>query len=203
MRTTFIWAAALAFLTHAALANTPVLSPEAFAPAVEAYLEQKGHVCLGKFSWPIVVSNADRQLGTKDAVQMPVLEKLGLVVSSADAAGTKYDLSEAGRKNYLLKQTVTLGPGDTPMLHPGDLCGATLKLEHVVNWKQPETVNGQALSTVKYTYRVADPADWILQPDLGKAFPMVHRVLSGAGSLQLEQVFAWSDGHWVAVVPGS
>lgn len=203
MRTIPLWAAALAFLSHAAHAASPNMNAEAFAPAIEAYLAEKGHVCLGKFTWPVVVSNGDRQAGTKDAVQMPVLEKLGLVQSSADAAATKYDLSEAGRKYYLLKKTVTLGPGDARVLQPGDLCGAALKLDHVVNWTQLETAAGQAQTTVKYTYRVAEPADWILQPDLNRVFPMVHRVLNGAGSMQLEQTFAWSDGHWTAVVPGS
>jgi cytochrome c peroxidase len=183
---------------------SPVLSAEALNPAVEEYLQEKGHLCLGKFSWPIAVSDHDRQIGAKDAVQMPVLEKHGLVLPSAGKASiTQYDLSEAGRKYYLLKKTVTLGSGDEPTMHRGDLCGATLRLERLVHWEPPEIINGRPQTTVKFTYRIAEPADWILEADINKVFPMVHRILIGAGSLELEQAFAWSGSHWVAVVPGS
>ena len=50
--------------------------------ALRDYLAKQGNFCLGKFDWPIDVSERDFQMGTRDAVQMPVLEKLGLVVSS-------------------------------------------------------------------------------------------------------------------------
>lgn len=205
MRLKLLPAIGLAFLTHGAQAVSPILSPDAFKPAVEEYLQEKGHVCLGKFSWPILVSDRDRQVRTQDAVQMPILEKHGLVVSSAtdDAQVTKYDLSDVGRRYYLFKKTVTMGPGDSPTVHPGDLCGATLKLDHLVKWNPPEFVNGHPQTTVKFTYRIVEPADWILETDTTQVFPMIHRILRGAGSLQLEQAFSWSDSRWVAIDRGS
>src|SRR5580692_7769672 len=68
----------------AAQANVPAApSQKSLKPAVRKYLEEKGNFCLGKFEWPISVSDEDRKTGTHDALQMPVLEKLGLVVSAA------------------------------------------------------------------------------------------------------------------------
>jgi len=191
----------LALLAHAAHGDSPVLSAEAFRPAVADYLQDKGHLCLGKFDWPISVSARDRQAGTKDAVQMPVLEKYGLVVSSAagEPGGRLYALSDAGRKYYLRKKTVTHGAGDEAVVHAGDLCGAVIQLEHVVTWEAPEIVDGRPQTTVKYTYRIVQPADWILEADINRVFPMVHRVLAGAGSLQLEQAFRWSETRWASV----
>jgi hypothetical protein len=200
---------ALILASDAAPSAAPALSTEVLMPAIEEYLQQKGHLCLGKFDWPISVSDGDRQSGTKDAVQMPVLEKQGLASASRPGAGagagvgaaavTRYDLSEKGRKYYLVDKTALTDAARAP--HPGDLCGATLKLDQIVKWETPEVVDGHPQTTVKYTYRVIDPADWILDGDVNRVFPMVHRLLIGARSLQLEQVFAWTDGHWVAVAP--
>ena len=178
----------------------PDSSPGAFKPALEEYLREKGHLCLGKFDWPISVSEQDRQTGTKDAVQMPVLEKRGLAVSSPQAAAavTRYDLSDNGKKYYL---ATAASSGAASTRYRGDLCGATLKLDQIIKWEGPEIVDGHPQTTVKYTYRVVDPADWILDADLNRVFPMVRRLLLGARSLQLEQAFAWIDGRWVAVVP--
>jgi hypothetical protein len=190
----------LALIAHAAYGDSPVLSDDALKPALEAYLQDKGHLCLGKFDWPISVSERDRQTRAKDAIQMPVLEKHGLVVSSSagDPPNTEYTLSESGRKYYRLKTTVTHGLADSPVMHPGDLCGAAIQLDQIVKWEAPEIVNGRPQTTVKYTYRIAQPADWILEADVNQVFPMVHRILIGAGSLQLEQTFVWSNNRWAA-----
>ena len=50
--------------------------------AVAAYLADHGDLCVGKFTWPPDVTLADREGGSNDAVQMPVLEHLGLVEST-------------------------------------------------------------------------------------------------------------------------
>jgi hypothetical protein len=198
-----LWGSALLFLSsQVSLGAAPALNAEAFKPVIAEYLRDKGHLCLGKFSWPIAVSEQERQAGTKDARQMPILEKHGLVVaSSAGPAGTQYELSESGRKYYLAKRTVTRGPGDAPVVHPGDVCGATLELDQVIKWQTPEVIDGHPQTTVKFTYRIVAPADWIVAADTNQVFPMVHKILTGAGWLQLEQAFAWSDDRWVAVVP--
>ena len=59
--------------------------------AVTQYLSDHGDLCVGKFAWPRVVTPQDQAAHTNDAVQLPVLERLGLVESaeiSAPAAVT-------------------------------------------------------------------------------------------------------------------
>jgi hypothetical protein len=198
-----IAAAAVVGVAHAA---APTLSDESFKPAVEKYLQEKGDFCLGKFNWPIIVTDAERQSGTNDALQMPVLERLGLVVSSpnvSDPATREYNLTTAGKKYYLVKQTVAFGPGNTMMNYRGDFCAAKLELDKVVGWQVPEIVNGRAQTTVQFTYKVAAAADWTRDPGIKQVFPMIPRILDSAGKMPMTQLFAWSNQKWVAVAPGS
>jgi hypothetical protein len=190
----------------AAHANVPAApSQKSLKPAVRKYLEEKGNFCLGKFEWPIAVSDEDRKTGTNNALQMPVLEKLGLVVAS-DSAGDpsikNYSLTEEGQKYYLAKQTITVNSAGQRIRHPGDLCPAKLELDKVVAWDPPSVVDGKTQTTVKYTYRIAKAADWTRDPEVRKVFPMIARVIDSAGSQQLMQLFAWSDHGWVALTPG-
>ncbi len=186
-------------------AAPPILSQQTLTPAVEDYLQKKGDFCLGKFNWPIVVTDRDRAARTNDAIQMPILEKLGLVASSiasSDPTVKTYDLTENGRKFYVVKKTVTLGPLDKPIDHPGDLCVANLKLDRIVGWQPVEMVDGRSQTMVNYTYKIASSADWAQDPQITMAFPMIDRIIRGEGKLQLMQSFAWIHDAWVAVIPG-
>ncbi len=193
-------AMACAGLSHAA---APTSSAKALQPAVAKYLQEKGDFCLGKFDWPISVSDAESRVGSNNALQMPVLEKLGLVASTPmeGTGGRTYALTEEGRKYYRVKKTVTLGPADKPIEHPGDFCAAKLSLDKVVSWEPPTVVDGHPQISVKYTYK-AEAAPWTQNPDIKKVFPMVSRIIDGAGTLQLVQLFTWSNDAWLAVTPG-
>jgi hypothetical protein len=57
------------------------------APAVKAFLAQHGDLCLAWYTWPRDLTAEEQQGGLNEAVQMPVLERLGLV-QSADVAAT-------------------------------------------------------------------------------------------------------------------
>jgi cytochrome c peroxidase len=152
-------------------------------PALERYLADNGELCLGKPAWPIEVTERDRLAGTRDAVQMPVLEKLGIAVSSGGAV-TRYDLTEKGRPFYQAKRK--------------DFCAGKLSLHAIVGWDAPKTVNGQLETTLTYTYTIA-PADWVRDPAVQKVFPMVDRVVKGERSMQLQQVFRRTKDGWAAV----
>jgi hypothetical protein len=200
-------AAAFTLGAHAAApaSSAKDISTSALTPAVKEYLRKKGDFCLGKFDWPIAVSDADRETGTNDALQMPVLAGLGLVAPRVDPNNPTiqhYDLTARGRKYYLVKKTITLGPGNVPVEHPGDFCVAKLTLDKVVSWQPPEKVSGSTRVTVKYTYKVATAAPWARDPGIQQVFPMIPRIIDGAGKMQMMQVLAWKGRSWVAVMPG-
>ncbi|HEY4370155.1 MAG TPA: hypothetical protein VGN07_23185 [Steroidobacteraceae bacterium] len=185
--------------------------------AMERQLTENGTVCLGKFDWPIEVSEPDFQEHTRDAVQMPVLEQLGLVTASKGLvlrrtaateespateeklAVTRYALTEAGRRYYLAKNATT-GTGASKVEHHYDLCPVRLSLDKVVRWDEPTAVGATPETTLTYTYK-ATSADWVKDPGVQKVFPVLDRLIKGAGTLQLQQRMRLTKEGWVALAP--
>jgi hypothetical protein len=202
----FVPLAAVSVASLALLAGCGPQQPEAnlqnLTVAMNAYLAKKGDLCLGKTQWPIDVPQ--REVGTRarNAVQMPVLEHAGLVSASAakvedaregeqatEIAVTRYVLTEEGKKYVHTRETQP------------DFCAARLTLDKVVGWEAlKEDKDGKDAKTapavvVTYTYKV-DAAPWTGDADVQKAFPMVDRVVRGAGTMQLKQNFKRTEGGW-------
>lgn len=200
-------------LSAAGICGAPVEpNPARLRAALERYLAQQGNLCLGKYDWPIEVSAHDIEVGTRDAVQMPVLEKLGLVVSSSIpatgsegepvhlAAVTRYALTAAGRKFYLNKGTASAVPGGAKVEHRGDFCAAKLSLDRIIGWDELKADASRREIVVTYTYRIA-AASWTRNAEIQKVFPMVDRVVKGERILQLKQHFRLMRDAWVAANP--
>jgi hypothetical protein len=176
-----------------------------FTAAVTGYLAQRGNLCVGKFDWPVVVTEADRQANGFDAQQMAVLESQGLVTGRAvsvarDAASVpahEYALTAKGSKYYLHVPVVVATP-TSRVTHPGDFCVARLSLDRVFGWEAPQTLNGRKVSSVLFSYRVVDPAPWTMTPEMRRAFPMVMRAIDNAGTLQLRLGIHLTPDGWVA-----
>lgn len=200
--------AAAALLCAAALLagcqHEATVDPGALHAATELYLARHGDLCLGKPHWPIDVTQADARAHARDAVQMPVLQHLGLVQAedialpaTAEApatAATRYTLTSEGQKYFIARKTATGAAA------PADFCAAHLTLDRVVGWA-PEpghlAADGGPV-VVTYTYHV-QPAPWAADADAQRVFPMVARVVQGAGSLQLRQAFTHGPEGWVPV----
>jgi len=180
-----------------------------FTATINDFLAQRGHLCLAKYDWPIYVTTEDQANGTRDALQMPVLEKLGLVagkdmmVERTDSNGKKitaqarqYQLTTEGQKYYLHIPEV-VATAATRVTHPADFCVATLKLDKIAGWEPPMKMNGQTVTSVAYTYQI-DPAPWAKTPEFQHVFPMVARVIEGAGTMQLREGVHLTPKGWVA-----
>lgn len=207
-------------------AATPQPTQRELVRAVNSYLAAHGDLCVGKFAWPRDVTAEDRQNQVNDAVQLPVLERLGLVTSTAIVAppvaegaassvgldsrpapaaapaepDRRYSLTEKGRRYYLQKKRVTLGAHDLPTEHDADLCVAQLSLNRVVKWTPPDQVRGHLETLVSYSYRVK-PADWLADPQAREVFPVVDHIIRGQGNTLMTVTVEYQDGHWVPVLP--
>jgi hypothetical protein len=173
---------------------------------VGGYLTQHGDLCLGKFDWPRDVPAAEQDHGSSDAIQLPVLEHLGLLKSqdiaqTAAAPTHRYFLTAKGRRFYVRRKMQTLGAHDQPVDHDGDLCAGRLSLDKVVKWNPPEEVHGHIHTVVTFTYHIT-PAQWTRDPQVRRAFPRVDLAIRGDGRLQQEADFQLQDGKWVPVLPG-
>jgi len=191
----------------AACSAKPAPDPQAanrdnFARGMVAYLAARGELCLGK-EFPLDVTEREFQLRARNAVQMPPLEHLGLVTSSA-ATGqlttedgpvavpvTRFELTETGRRYYRTKPGV--GEGQPSR---GDLCVATLSLDKVVSWEMAQT-KGVRSAVVSYTYHI-EAAPWTRVPEIKAVFPAVDRVVAGAGTALLKEGFTLTNDGWVA-----
>ncbi len=71
-----------------------------FTLGMKAYLERRGSLCVGKTTWPIDVTRSEAVTGSRDALQMPVLERLGLVFGQE--AVVKTDAVEREVRRYTL-----------------------------------------------------------------------------------------------------
>jgi len=197
-----IYFLALFLASLAACGGRTEANRDSFTAAVTGYLDKRGDLCLGKYDWPIEVSAQEIQTGGRNAVQLPVLEKLGVVRSipvspddrsqqgAAALVVRRYELTEAGQKYYLKRE----GAGSRE--HPADFCAAKLSLDKVVSWEVHEK-GSQSEAVVTYTYRV-DAAPWAKDADAQRVFPAVARVLSGAGKAQLREAFTRTGQGWTA-----
>jgi hypothetical protein len=177
-----------------------------FTAAIGDYLAQRGHLCIGKYDWPIAVTEADRQTRRPDAEQMPLLETLGLVsgrdvtlarqgVSAQPAR--EYALTPEGQK-YYLHVPVVVATATQHVTHPADFCVAKLALGRVFGWEAPRTIEGRTVSSVLFSYQVVDPAPWTGTPQARRAFPMVMRAIDNAGTLQVRLGVHLTPRGWVA-----
>lgn len=199
-------AGALMWTSGALQAATGQPSERELISAVTHYLSDHGDLCVGKFAWPRVVTQQDQLAHTNDAVQLPVLEHLGLVESteiSAPAAETarRYSLTAKGRRYYLQKKRITLGAHDQPVEHDKDLCVARLSLDKVVKWSPPEPVHGHPETVVRYTYHVKS-ADWMADPQARQVFPVVDRIIRNQDNMLMSVTVELQDGKWLPVLPG-
>jgi hypothetical protein len=227
---TSVWiaaAAGAACMVGVSQATTTNPNEKQLTQAVKAFLADHGDLCMAKYSWPRDVTPGDEHTDPNDAVQLPVLERFGLVHSvevpaapqqtSAAAAGAqssapeasqpapaeptrRYSLTEKGRKYYLQKKHTVIGRHDFVMEHDADFCVAHLTLDKVVKWSPPEPAHNQLETVVRYTYHVK-AADWMSEPEAQKVFPIADRIIRGDGSMMMSATVALQDGKWVPVLP--
>ena len=168
-----------------------------------------GHdqLCLGMYDWPIDLTEAEAGAGARDAVQLPVFEKLGLAKSTVvsaprstenpDGAIKRYALTDEGRK-YLRPHPHT---GRDGAVHAHDFCVARISLDKVESWQLDTREAQHPAATVSYSYHI-EPAPWLEDADAKRVLPMVARVINGAdGRMLMRQGFTLASNGWVAV-PG-
>jgi len=191
----------------AACSSPSELAPENFRRGMIEYLQQRGHLCLAKYDWPLDVPRSEFDQGTRNALQMPVLEKLGLVTGEDTTAEQKnddevtavpvrrYRLTEAG-KPFFITRAFTSAAGERKV-ERGDICAATLTLDRIVAVESPGNAPHPDQVSVSYTYNI-DAAPWTQAPEFRKVFPLIDRMVHGAHQTQLKQGFTRTDAGWVA-----
>jgi hypothetical protein len=169
--------------------------------AMNDYLAKRGDLCLAKTSWPVLVTEAESQAGSRNALQMPVLERLGLVegvdAMAGQAHARRYQLTAEGRKYYLPRAPHKAAAVSRYADAGHDFCAARLSLDKVVGWEASAKPGATNQAVVTYTYKV-QPAPWTADAALRAVFPMVDAVIRGAGTLQLKEPVVLGAAGWEA-----
>jgi hypothetical protein len=186
------------------IAPGPAPQPQAFARAVQKFLDDKGGYCLGKPDWPRLVTDADRHRHRPDALQMPVLERLGVVSGapvSSDSTNTLYSLTDAGRRFDVVYPAASVPATMPAPPRRGDLCVARLRVLEVTKWTPVQMADGNATTMVSYTYEIDKAAPWAENPDFRRVFPVVAEILSSGNQLEMMLPLKWNGHAWAAAVP--
>jgi hypothetical protein len=198
-------------LAMAACTKKPEADFAELTKGMNDYLAQHGEICLSKNDWPVDVTQHDMDTNGRNAVQMPVMEKAGLVHSSVATVEVKnddggevesikvmrYELTDAGKKYYLHPSKRRNTSGNMKEIS-GDLCAGKLTLDKIVAWEPAKEIKGQERTIVTYTYNI-DAAEWAKKPEFQKVFPMVAYVVNGEKTVQLKERFALTPQGWKSV----
>jgi hypothetical protein len=169
---------------------------ENFRAAVAGFLDAHGDMCIGKTNWPVDITKEDALAHTPDSMQLPALQKVGLVGKQQISDATmRFSLTDAGKKYYLHKPLPGMAANGTVAMRDGDLCYGQLHVDKIVGWDPPRTVDGVQRTVVTYTYTI-DAAPWTSDPDVQRVFPVVAMVVRSGGTLQLKQVVVLTKDGW-------
>ncbi|CAB3754769.1 hypothetical protein [Paraburkholderia solisilvae] len=176
--------------------NDDVPNRENFTAALSRFLDAHGDMCIGKVKWPIDISKDEANERTANSLQLPVLEKIGLVhKQQISDSTTRYTLSDEGNKYYLHKALPSMAANGAITMHDGDLCYGKLRVDKVIGWELPRTVDGVERTVITYTYAI-DAAPWTKDADVQRVFPVVAMVVRNGGTLQLKQLVVLTKGGW-------
>ena len=208
--TSRIFARSLLVLTVTACTASKQPSQDNLLKPMTDYLASHGDLCVDKSVWPIDVTHREVKSQSRNAVQLPVLEQLGLVRSSLAHADIKnnndvvenvevmrYELTEEGNKYYLHKEMHSMASDGGTRTRAGDFCAAHLTLDKIISWDKPVVQDASTSTVVHFTYKV-EPAPWANDPGIRQVFPMVARIMDGASVLQLQESFIWTAQGWLA-----
>lgn len=215
MKTTLLSLALFGVLALISCASKNDANEKNFTQALNAYLAQKGELCLGiPSAWPVDLNEAERRSGIGGAAEMAALEKAGLVRSHETETEytpplssrpvkvkvLRYELTEDGKTFYRPKQIFALlGKNGTQ----GDLCYGQQQLDKIIKWDGPTAVGDSKEATVFYTYKVANLAAWASKPEIQKVFSGILSTINGAGKIQMNQALTLTSQGWQAKGPDS
>jgi hypothetical protein len=158
-----------------------------FAITVTQYFEKKGNMCLDPVKWPVDVYETDlrQQKLYPDGVagQMAALETVGLAKGEdTELPGTFVDGKPNGLKVKVRRYTMLDAAKPYLRADAGRqprICWGRKSLDKVLRWAEPTKVGDHEESSVIYTYKLSNVADWARKPQIKEAFPVLGRTVDG------------------------
>jgi hypothetical protein len=177
-----------------------------FAATVTQYYDKKGDLCLDPIKWPVDVYDTDlrQQKLYPDGVagQMAALEAAGLAKGEdVELPGTFVDGKPSGLKVKVKRYTLTDAAQPylrTPAGRKPRICWGHMSLSKVIRWADPAKVGDHEESSVLYTYKLSNVADWARKPQVKEAFPAVGQTIDGERSQKAKLYVKLTPQGWEA-----
>ena len=189
--------------------KNPQKSNEAnFKAAINEYLIKHGKTCIPisrPFPFDIPIANLNETAGP--VTEMAALERVGLLHSTNTTAVVhgmldalrgsrppqavkRYEMSSDGQKYFQQYQTA-IGQSD-------GFCYGQKEVNSIVKWDELVKQGDSSVTSVTYTYRIENQADWARQPDVERAFPIIKMTLDQAGTNQTAEAHLTNKGWEIA-----
>ncbi|MDD5365961.1 MAG: hypothetical protein PHR30_11520 [Gallionellaceae bacterium] len=165
--------AVLAVLILAACGDKQLTEAD-FKTALDQGFEKAGPVCvpLDK-GFPATLNQMEQEYGIGRALS--ALEGAGLLTSTPNGKGKRYEVTEAGRNFYAEREGQSIGLTVQKVKH-GFMCFADMRVDKVSRW-DAQADQGFAVS---YTYRLENVAPWATAPSVIQAMPKLAIWVNGA-----------------------
>ena len=177
---------------------------ENFGLTITQYFDKKGDLCLDPIKWPVDVYDIDvrqqKMYPDNAAGQMSALEAVGLAKGEeVELPGTVVD----GKASAVKVRRYTMTDAAKPYLKtkPGKqprICWGRKSLSKVIRWADPAKVDDHEESSVIYTYKLSNVADWARKPQVKEAFPELGRNIDGERSQKEKMYVKLTPNGWEA-----
>lgn len=208
--------ATISMVAMAACGSKTDANEKNFGAAISKAMAKDPDVCLAPQIWPVEVPVVAPRLNpgaTRNAPQLAALESVGLLSSEdveVDEPGffgkstrtrmKRYMPTLSAKPYYRQKEMVNVtANGGGEKVKGGKLCWAQGSLDKVVKWDLPTKLGDAQETTVAFTYKLANIADWAKKPEVQSAFPEVKKMIDGAGTVQVTTPVKLTSEGWESV----
>ncbi len=204
--------AAISIAAVTACGSKTDASEKNFSAAVSKSMKKDPDVCLGPQIWPVEVPA--RVPGAKPVTEgnaelLAVLESVGLLSSedvevdmpnfygkSIRTRMKRYMPTLSAKPYYRQKEVIDVTANGAKKVKGGDLCYAQASLEKIVKWDVPTKLGEMQETTVTFTYKLLNIADWAKKPEVQSVFPNVKEMIDGVGTKQITTPVKLTSEGW-------
>lgn len=142
---------------------------------------------------------ADTETQYPEYAELEALKKVGLVTSNdIQKPMSNFFGPPTVRKvhEYQLTPEAKKIAQNNRGIYETNLCYANVVVDKIIKWTEPAAAFGQTLTTVTYTYKLENMANWAKNTEVSKAFPEIAQAINGDAKEQQNQDLILTNVGW-------
>jgi hypothetical protein len=180
---------------------------------ISRFLAKNGALCLGAKRWPVDIPESTALASSKPGTvgnELAALKTLGLLdaeITQAAVEGSggkpvrvvRYTLTEKAVPFFRQQEVKDFTVNGMQTFKGGEFCVAKVVLDKVVKWDAPMKLGDYEETSVTYTYKVSDVADWERRPEFAAAYPKVVKFIGDSGKMELTAKLKKTSEGWETI----